>query len=211
MYAKFTHSTILKKLIESISKLVDELEISVSPSGILSQSLDSSKTSLIYFNLLAEGFKDRNFCCEMPMTLGVNVKDLATIMRCGANEESVTLKADKEQRGLEVIFENEGEEKIGHFGLSLININQEPVEIKDTMYSSIVTMPSNKFSKICQDLSHISDVLNISTYSNYVKFSVTGDNNFNGCVLIKNENGESSTKIDVIILVYCLIKRLRNR
>jgi len=199
MFAKLTHSTIIKKLVESISKLVEELEISVTPSGILSQSLDSSKTSLIYFNLHKEGFKENDFYCESPMTIGVNVKDLATIMKCGANEESIILKADKDPRGLEIIFENEGEEKISHFGLSLININQEPVEIKDTLYSSIITMPSGKFSKICQDLANISDVLNITTSNNYVKFSVTSDNNFNGCVLIKNEFGESSTKIEVRI------------
>lgn len=199
MYARLSTSTILKKLVESISKLVEEIELSISPTGIQSQSLDSSKTSLIYFNLVKEGFKENDFFCERPITLGVNIKDLATIMKCGANEESVALKCENDPRGLEVIFENESEEKLSHFGLSLININNEPVEIKDTLYTSVICMPSSKFSKICQDLANISDVLNIVTGNSFVKFSVTSDNNFNGNILIKNEHGDGSTKIDVIL------------
>ncbi len=197
MFARLTHSTILKKLVDSLTKLVDEVEISVSPYGILSQSLDSSKTSLIFFNLQREGFKDNDFFCERPMTLGVKVKDLATILKCGAGDESVTLRSEIDGRSLEVIFENEEEEKISHFGLSLIEINQEPVEIKDTLYTSVISMPSHKFSKICQDLSHISDVVNIATAENCVKFSVNSDNNFNGSVMIKSDYKEGSTRVEV--------------
>ena len=197
MYAKLRHSTILKKLVDSISKIVEDLEISVSPYGILSQSIDSSKTSLIYLNLPKEGFKENDFFCERPLSLGVNMKSFATIMKCGGNEESVTLKVESDPRALEVLFENEGEEKLSHFALSLIEINQEPVEIKDTNYTSILVIPSHKFTKICQDLSHIDDVLEISTITNCVKFSAMSDNNFSGCVIIKNENGGSNTMIEV--------------
>lgn len=69
-------------------------------------------------------------------------------------------------------FESKKGDKSSEFALNLINIDSEQLGIPETEYSSIVTMPTSEFSRICKELSQISETINIETSKDNVKFSV---------------------------------------
>ena len=48
--------------------------------------------------------------------------------------------------------------------------------IPDTEYSSVVTLSSADFSRICKELSNLAESMTIETSKDAVKFSISGDN-----------------------------------
>jgi proliferating cell nuclear antigen len=58
----------------------------------------------------------------------------------------------------------------------LITIDSEHLGIPDTQYSSMVTMSSNEFTRICRELYNLTDTVTIETNKTYIKFSVNGEN-----------------------------------
>ena len=48
-------------------------------------------------------------------------------------------------------------DKISEFNLNLLSLDSEQLGIPDTEYSSIVTLPSSEFTRICRELSSIAE------------------------------------------------------
>ena len=104
--AKLTQGITFKKLIESIKDLVSDINLDVSPSGISLQAMDSSHVALVTLNLVAQGFE--TYRCDKMFTLGISVGNLNKIMKCGGNEDSITLSTDEDANALKIVFENKG-------------------------------------------------------------------------------------------------------
>ena len=57
----------------------------------------------------------------------------------------------------------------------MITIDSEHLAIPETEYSSVVTLPSTEFSRICKELYSISETVSITTNPEFVQFNVEGD------------------------------------
>ena len=66
--------------------------------------MDSSHVALVTLNLSAEGFEE--YRCDKSMTLGISISNLAKVLRCGGNEDSLTLSCEDEPSKLKIRFEN---------------------------------------------------------------------------------------------------------
>lgn len=93
------------------------------------------------------------------MVLGVNVTNLSKVMKLADGGDTITLQADQEGSHLTVIFENPKTQKTTTFKLNLITIDSEHLAIPETDYSSVVTMNSGEFSKICKELYSLSETV----------------------------------------------------
>lgn len=102
--AKLTEGIILKKLIEAIKDLVSDINLDITQSGISLQAMDSSHVALVTLNLSPEGFEE--YRCDKQMTIGISVTNLNKIMKCGGNEDSITLSAEDDPSTLNIKFEN---------------------------------------------------------------------------------------------------------
>ena len=80
--------------------------------GLSLQAMDSSHVALVSLSLQAEGFQ--NYRSDKPITLGstinivlgLNMGNLAKVMKLAGNDDSITLKAEADQSKLIIIFEN---------------------------------------------------------------------------------------------------------
>lgn len=102
--AKLSEGILLKKLIESIKDLVTDINLDITSTGISLQAMDSSHVALVTLNLSSEGFEE--YRCDKQMTLGVSVANLSKIMKCGGNDDSITLSAEEDPSSLNIKFEN---------------------------------------------------------------------------------------------------------
>jgi proliferating cell nuclear antigen len=191
--AKLKEGLHLKKLVESIKELVTDINLEISSNGISLQAMDSSHVALVTLNLSYEGFEE--YRCDKGMTIGVNITHLSKIMKCGGNEDSIILSADDEPSLLNITFENRKHKKISDFHLSLIDIDTEHLGIPDTMYSSVITMNSGEFTRICRELYALSETVTIETNKNYAKFLVSGEV-VNGSITIEGDD-DNETLINV--------------
>jgi len=164
---------ILKKIMEAIKDLVNEANFDCSSTGISLQAMDSSHVSLVALFLRAEGFE--HYRADRTISLGINLSSMAKILKCAANNDAITIKAEDSGDVVSFTFESKEQTRISHFSLKLIDIDSEHLGIPDTEYKTVIKMPSHEFQRICREIQIIGVTVNISATKEGVKFSVAGD------------------------------------
>jgi proliferating cell nuclear antigen len=193
--AKLNESTLIKKLIESIKDIVSEINLEISPLGINLQAMDASHVALVTVSLSSEGFSE--YRCDKTMNLGIQVANLWKLMKCGGNDDSITLKASSESSSLNIKFENKKLKKSCDFNLNLITIDSEHLGIPETSYGSSILMSSNEFNRIMKELYALSETVSIETSKNSVIFSVASEQ-INGS--IKIDSNETNTQEELTVI-----------
>jgi len=153
--AKLAEGVILKKIIESIKDLVSDVNIDVAPTGITLQAMDSSHVALVALQLSMEGFE--KFRCDKTMTLGLNIANLAKVMKLGDNDDTITLQAEEDPTSLSITFENTSKGRKTEFNINLIQIDSEHLSITDTEGGSLIAMSSGDFTRYCKELHALSE------------------------------------------------------
>ncbi len=107
--ASLSEVKVFKKIVEAIKDLVNEVNIETSPTGLSLQAMDSSHVALVSLELNGDGFEE--FRSDRPMTLGINMGNLAKVMKLSSNDDSIVLKATENTDKLTVIFKNKSKWK----------------------------------------------------------------------------------------------------
>lgn len=193
--ATVKESLIIKKLIESIKDIVSEINLDVTTTGINLQAMDASHVALVSVTLSSEGFS--SYLCDKPLTLGINVSNLWKLMKCGGNDDTLTLKSSADSSFLNIRFENQKLKKSCDFNLNLIQIESEHLGIPETSYGCEVTMSSNEFNRITKELYALSETVNIETNKNSISFSVNSEM-VNGNIKIDANDSNSQDEMTIV-------------
>ena len=153
--------------------LVTETTFDCSKSGISMQAMDSSHVSLCTLNLRSDGFED--FRCDRSQALGLSLVNLAKILRCAGNDDSVMMKATDDSDICTFVFESQKSDKISEFEFKLMDIDAEQMGIPDQKHLATVTMSSKEFRTIIADISQLGDTCFIAVSKEGIQFSVSGD------------------------------------
>jgi len=193
--ARLEQGVILKKIVEAMKELVTSVNIEVSGSGLSIQAMDSSHVALVALNLKEGGFQ--SYRCLKDMTLGLNIQNLSKIMKCAGNDDIITLKCEEDPSSITFLFENTKNDKVSEFNLNLLSIEADQLGIPETEYSSIVTMSAGEFTRICREMSQISETVNIETSKESIKFSVSGEIGA-GSITIKANDSEKKEEQTIL-------------
>lgn len=117
--------------------------------------MDSSHVSLCFLQMRADGFE--HFRCDKALSLGINTPNFAKLLKCAANEDIVTLKAEEGVDSLTMLFESQNQDRISEFELKLMDIDSEHLGIPDTEYKCNIRMPAAEFQRIIRDLGVLGD------------------------------------------------------
>jgi len=157
--------------------------------------MDTSHVALVSLYLSMEGFE--SYRCDQNIVLGININNLSKVMKLADPADSITLSADQDPSTLKITFDNPKTQRSTEFALNLITLDVEHLSIPDTEYSSLITINSNEFSKICKELQSLSESLTISTQADHVQLSVEGAA---GSGFIKLTNNDSDRKEDQTLI-----------
>mmetsp|Transcript_37572 Transcript_37572/g.27697 ORF Transcript_37572/g.27697 Transcript_37572/m.27697 type:complete len:197 (+) Transcript_37572:42-632(+) len=193
--AKLTEGVIFKKIVDSIKDIVTDANIDISPSGISLQAMDSSHVALVSLNLSQDGFEF--YRADTSMVLGVNIANLAKVMKLADNNDSIRFSADQEASHLKIVFENSKNERTTEFNLNLITIDSEHLAIPETEYSSVVQLGSGEFSRICKELYSISETVSVQTNPEFIMFNVEGDVGSGSVKLGQNEGDKKGEQTQI--------------
>jgi proliferating cell nuclear antigen len=199
--ASISKASILKKVIEAIRELVTDVNIELNNDGISLQAMDASHVALVSFLLKREKFEE--YQCEGAQVIGINISNLAKVLKCADNDDRVTLKADPNSQKLTLIFEGRQDEKISQFNLNLLAMDNEQLGIPDHDYPAVINMRSDEFSRVCRELSQLSDTLAISVSKLRVTFSVDGNIGEGHITLKPRDRGERQLVIEAQENVDC--------
>jgi len=196
--AKLASAGILKKVIDSVKDLITDASWECTEGGISLQAMDSSHVALVSLKMRTEGFEE--FRCDRAMTLGINLTNMAKIMKCAGNDDSVTLRANEDGDTITFIFDSPNQERQSQYEIKLMDLDVEHLGIPETDYACVIRMPSGEFSRICRDLSQLGDSLQVICTKNGVEFRTKGDLG-NGTVRLSQysnvDNEDDSVSIEL--------------
>jgi len=171
--ARLVQGNLLKKVLESLKDLLKEATWDCSDSGIQLQAMDNSHVSLVSVNLRADGFD--KFRCDRQLSMGMSLESMAKILRCAANDDIVTVKAQDQADTVNFMFESPNQEKVSDYEMKLMNLDQEHLGIPETDYAAVIKLPSGEFQRVVRDLSQFGESVLIEVTKEGVKFSAAGD------------------------------------
>jgi len=103
--ARLQQGSLLKKIIEAIKELVTDANFDCNDSGIALQAMDNSHVALVALLLRANAFEP--YRCDRNLSLGISIANFAKLLKCGANDDTITIEADENGDSLNLTFENE--------------------------------------------------------------------------------------------------------
>ena len=102
--AKIKDVVVFKKIIDSLSSLVNEVNLEATSTGLSLQAMDSAHVSLVSLKINETGFEE--YRCDKNITLGLNLSDFSKILKMAKSDDTLTLKAEEENSYLSIVFEN---------------------------------------------------------------------------------------------------------
>ena len=90
--AKINDGTILKRIVDAIKDLVQDVNLDISTSGISLQAMDSSHVALVQMHLDRAGFSTYNI--DKNLTIGLSIQNLSKVMKLVNSNDSITLRCD---------------------------------------------------------------------------------------------------------------------
>merc|ERR1711874_207066 len=171
--ARLVQGNLLKKVLESLKDLLNEATWDCADTGIQLQAMDNSHVSLVSLLLRADGFD--KFRCDRQLSMGMNLTSMSKILRCAANDDIITIKAQDQADTVNFMFESPNQEKVSDYEMKLMNLDQEHLGIPETDYAAVIKMPAAEFQRVIKDLSQFGESVVISCTKEGVKFSAAGD------------------------------------
>lgn len=105
----------------------------------------------------------------------MSLTSLQKIIKCAANNDMVTLRADESVDVLALLFEAKKQDRVGEYEMKLMDIDQEHLGIPDTVYDAEISLPATEFARIIRDLKELGESVKIEVSKDGVRFSADGD------------------------------------
>ena len=93
--ARLSDGTVLKRIVDAIKDLVQDVNLDITSSGISLQAMDSSHVALVQLKLDSSGF-DR-YHTDRSLTIGLSIQNLSKVMRLVSNNDSITLRCKEDE------------------------------------------------------------------------------------------------------------------
>ena len=210
-----------RTLMTALKDILLDTNIIFTKEGIKIINMDKSHTILVHLFLKAENFEFYE-CKYDKIIIGVNMFHLFKLITSIDNDDTLTIYIENDDyidgvvSELGLKFENGSIKQSKIQKLTLIEPENEQLEIPDIHYSSIINMPSSDFQKIIRDLANISDKLELKSVGEELIFKCVGqyakaeirrsENNANMQMLNKQNNkiiqGEYSLK-NLVYFIKC--------
>ncbi|KAL2917255.1 proliferating cell nuclear antigen [Polyrhizophydium stewartii] len=197
--ARLSQAATLKKLLDAVKELVTDANFECSDSGIALQAMDSSHISLVALLLRSTGFD--HYRCDRNSSLGISLVSLGKILKCAANDDILTLRAQENADVLSLVFETPNSDRCSEFEIKLMDIDSEHLGIPETTYDAVVKLSSTEFQRICRDMSTLSESININVTKDGIRFAAEGDIG-SGAITLKpgmsvDDEEDASTTIEL--------------
>lgn len=174
IYLKTVQSIAFKILVEALKEILTDINLEFDETGIKIQSLDNSRTVLVYLKLDASKFE--HYYCESKRVIGINTLNLFKLIKTMNNNDTLSLYISKDNISqLGIFIENGEKNSYTTYNLNLIDIDEQVINMPDLKFNSVITMPSNDFQKILRDAYNICDVIEIVSVNNQLTFNLSGE------------------------------------
>lgn len=181
-------SVMIKCMIEAVKEILPDTNIEISPDGIRILSMDPTHTTLIHMNLNSKNFE--SYYCSQKKIIGINMINFFKLIKTITNNDTLTLFIEKDDMNhLGIKIENEIKKYSTTYKLHLMDLNDQVITVPPAQFTSVITMKSTDFQKICRDMNNISDEIEIKAVAGQLILSCNGDFANQETILGESTNG----------------------
>jgi len=162
-----------KSTFEVLKDILNDVNIYFRPDGMYVVTLDSARTSLVDMHLPADNFEEYQ-CDQEEIIAGINISNTFKLLKTITNNDVLKMAIhSKEFLDIEIISETK--KTISKFQLKLLDINESRIEVPDVEMTTVTTLPSADFQRLCRDMSNIGTDIEITRNSGLINFRCEGD------------------------------------
>ena len=162
-----------KSTFEVLKDILNDVNIYFRPDGMYVVTLDSARTSLVDMHLPADNFEEYQ-CDQEEIIAGINISNTFKLLKTITNNDVLKMAIhSKEFLDIEIISETK--KTTSKFQLKLLDINESRIEVPDVEMTTVTTLPSADFQRLCRDMSNIGTDIEITRDSGMINFRCEGD------------------------------------
>ena len=102
--ATLENGSVLKKIVEAIKDIVNNVNLEATPKGLAMQAMDPTHVALVGLELNEEGFKE--YRADKNFSLGIKLANLNKLLKCAGNDDMITLTCEDEPTQLTLNFKS---------------------------------------------------------------------------------------------------------
>ena len=161
-----------KSCFEVLKDILNDVNIYFKSGGMYVTTLDTASTSLIDVHLPADNFEE--YECNEEIVAGINISNTFKLLKSITNSDILNISIDsKEYMNVEIVSESKNTNT--KFQLKLLDINESQIEVPDIEMSTITTLPSVDFQRLCRDMSNIGTEIEITREGTLMTLKCDGD------------------------------------
>ena len=161
-----------KSCFEVLKDILNDVNIYFKSGGMYVTTLDTARTSLIDVHLPADNFEE--YECNEEIVAGINISNTFKLLKSITNSDILNISIDsKEYMNVEIVSESKNTNT--KFQLKLLDINESQIEVPDIEMSTITTLPSVDFQRLCRDMSNIGTEIEITREGTLITLKCDGD------------------------------------
>lgn len=189
---------ILKKILESISEIVDHVEIKTKEHGLEMQVMDSMHVVLIDV-LLDKALFDK-YRCDRDITLGIKIKSFLTILKdISFSPDSVLhISCDDSPNKMSILYKQPNYKL--NWDLSLYSFDTEVFSIPQMEYTTEVKMSTQQFQVIPKLVGIFGEFISIDTSKDMIIFKQVGDTT-SASMTLTNKNEDEASEVEVNVSI----------
>ncbi len=162
-----------KSTFEVLKDILNDVNIYFKPDGMYVITLDTARTSLVDMFLAADNFEEYH-CEQDEIIAGINISNTFKLLKTITNNDVLKIEiVSKEYMNIEIT--SESKKTSSTFQLKLLDINESRIEVPEVVMSTITTLPSADFQRLCRDMSNIGTDIEIKRSGKQINFSCLGD------------------------------------
>jgi proliferating cell nuclear antigen len=162
-----------KSTFEVLKDILNDVNIYFRLQGMYIVTLDTARTSLIDLFLAADNFEEYQ-CDQEEIIAGINISNTFKLMKTITNNDVIKLEINSKEF-MDIEITSESKKTSTKFQLKLLDINENSIEVPDVMMSTITTLPSADFQRLCRDMSNLGSEIEIKREGNLLHLSCMGD------------------------------------
>jgi proliferating cell nuclear antigen len=162
-----------KSTFEVLKDILNDVNIYFRPQGMYIVTLDTARTSLIDIFLAADNFEEYK-CEQEEIIAGINISNTFKLLKTITNNDVLKIEI-KSKEHMNIEISSEAKKTNTKFQLKLLDINESRIEVPDIEMTTITTLPSVDFQRLCRDMSNIGTDIEIKRSGKEIKFKCDGD------------------------------------
>lgn len=162
-----------KSTFEVLKDILNDVNIYFRPQGMYIVTLDTARTSLIDIFLAADNFEEYE-CTQEEIIAGINISNTFKLLKTITNNDVLKIEINSKEH-MDIEISSEAKKTNTKFQLKLLDINESRIEVPDVEMTTVTTLPSIDFQRLCRDMSNIGNYIEIIRSGKEIKFNCEGD------------------------------------